>query len=165
VRVGPIYLDMSEEELKRVGSPDAIEPQPLSIYNKMDPAHAVTYVPAILYRYGLLWVYVERSTRRVASIDLGNKGNCLGFHTKESISCGSDIYNLIGAYGEPDVRRGDDFSNKLSHVTYISKLADKQSITVFKFHRGGTMADRPENSVQSIELISEKFAGWYKAGN
>jgi len=151
-RVGPIRLGMSEQELIQLGTPSNVQPLPYP-----------DDTPGILYTYKaqLLDVNVERTSRRVIRIDVGWNGSCVGYHTAEGVTCGSNYYNIAGAYGAPDRIRRDDFGPKLMRTSYLDNHHSPGSITVYHFTKsGGSMADRPRDVVQEIEIL-EGHAGDY----
>jgi hypothetical protein len=161
-RVGPFRLGMSEEDLIKLGTPTKIEPATIP---KGEP---VQDAPGIRYRYREQWIdaYVDRVTRRVVSINVGYNGDCAGYHTVEGVSCGSNMDNIIGAFGNPDKHRGDDFGPKLRRVTYIDLQHNPRSITCYSFDKaGGSMADHPLNDVQDIEIDEGEFGDYYANGH
>jgi hypothetical protein len=159
-RVGPIRLGMSEPELLQLGRPEGPEPVPLAVISPYDSGQAQT-VPGIRYKFGgkMIWVYLERATRRVVRIDLGYRGDCGSYHTEESVSCGSSkVYNVIGAFGTPDKESTWDFGNhQVMRLTYYNGHHSPRSLTIFNFHPGRTMDIAPVDDLQDISLYEGDY--------
>ena len=151
-RVGPIRLGMSEDDLLNLGKPSSTEPNPLWTQENGT-------IPAIFYSYfSLIDVWVERSTHRVVKIVVGNDGHCGGYHTTEDVTCGSYISNILGAYGNQDFLRKDDFGPKALWTTYFNYTHSPSTVTEFNFHpRYAAMDVRPGDTVLYIELKEKRF--------
>lgn len=158
-RIGPIHLGMSEEDLLKVGFATESEPHPVP--------DAPSFSPGIRYWYKQqsIVVYVLRSTRRVVAIEVGRHGDCVGYRTAEGVSCNSNIYNIIGAFGECERRASDHFGPKIRRCTYLNAGHVPRSVTVYEFSSGSSMADHPSNTVQNIGLYEGAAADYYAKEN
>jgi hypothetical protein len=167
-RVGPIRLGMSEQELLQLGTPQGPEPVPLYISAANGSGQQLA-VPGIRYKFGgkMIWVYLERTSRRVVQIDLGYHGNCGDYHTEERVRCGAaGYYSLVGAFGDPDKRRNWDFGNhQVMRTTYFNNRHVPRSLTVFNFDPGTDMSVAPVDNLQDVSLYEGEYGNYFRAGN
>jgi len=133
-RMGVVALGISDKDLFKLFVPDQ---------TSGGPAWTIYY-------QGGLRIYVDNKTHKVVGLVLAAGGDADSYQTAEGLKLGSSLRDIEAALGPPDsVNANPFFQGAVVNVRYHG------GALVFNFvPPGSSMADRPGDSVQEIDVYA-----------
>jgi len=133
-RMGPVALGISDKDLFKLFIPEQTSGGP-------------TWT---IYYQGGMRIYVDNKTHKIVGLVLAAGNDADSYQTAEGLKLGSSLQDIEAALGPPDsVNANPFFQGTVVNVRYHG------GALVFSFEPpGSSMADRPGDSVQEIDLYA-----------